>query len=82
MAEGSTGGTRAGGEAQSDSFTKREKANEDFYIRQQEKEKYIYTTTTEAAKLGTAKLSEQQRHLEELSKHIDEMAKEGGGEKN
>ncbi|MCJ1418144.1 hypothetical protein MMC32_004489 [Xylographa parallela] len=55
MAEGSTGGTRAGGEAQgaaklltsiladSDSFTKREKANEDFYIRQQEKEKYIYT---------------------------------------
>ncbi|MCJ1436838.1 hypothetical protein MMC27_006220 [Xylographa pallens] len=91
MAEGSTGGTRAGGEAQGDSFTKREKANEDFYIRQQEKEKYIYTTL-EAAKLGTdivsglmalkAKLGEQQRHLEELSKHIDEMAKESGGEKN
>jgi len=73
MAEGSTGGTRAGGEAQGDSFTKREKANEDFYIRQQEKEKLM------ALK---AKLGEQQRHLEELSKHIDEMAKESGGEKN
>ncbi|MCJ1291700.1 hypothetical protein MMC34_003245 [Xylographa carneopallida] len=73
MAEGSTGGTRAGGEAQGDSFTKREKANEDFFIRKQEKEKLLQLK---------AKLADQQKHLEELSKHIDELAKEGGGEKN
>jgi len=73
MVEGATGGTRAGGAAQGDSFSKREKANEDYYVRQKEKEKLMSLK---------AKLGEQQKHLEELSKHIDEMAKEGGGEKN
>ncbi|MCJ1401903.1 hypothetical protein MMC11_005120 [Xylographa trunciseda] len=48
MVEGATGGTRAGGEAQGDSFSKREKANEDYYVRQKEKEKYTHSTTEAA----------------------------------
>lgn len=39
MAEGDTGAPRSGGQAQGDAFTKREKASEDYYVRQQEKEK-------------------------------------------
>ena len=38
-AEGDTGSTRSGGAAQGDAFTKREQASEDYYVRQQEKEK-------------------------------------------
>ena len=41
MVEGATGSGagRAGGAAQGDAFTKREKANEDFYVKEKEKEK-------------------------------------------
>lgn len=39
MAGGDTGATRSGGAAAGDAFTKREKANEDFYVRDQEKQK-------------------------------------------
>lgn len=39
MAEGDTGAPRSGGAAQGDAFTKREQASEDYYVRQQEKEK-------------------------------------------
>lgn len=39
MAEGDTGATRSGGAAQSDAFSKREKANEDYYVREEEKKK-------------------------------------------
>lgn len=39
MAEGDTGAPRSGGSAQGDAFTKREQASEDYYVRQQEKEK-------------------------------------------
>ena len=39
MAEGDTGSTRSGGAAQGDAFTKREQANEDYYVREQEKKK-------------------------------------------
>ena len=38
-AEGDTGAPRSGGAAQGDAFTKREQASEDYYVRQQEKEK-------------------------------------------
>jgi hypothetical protein len=38
-AEGDTGAPRSGGSAQGDAFTKREQASEDYYVRQQEKEK-------------------------------------------
>lgn len=39
MAEGDAGAPRSGGAAQSDAFTKREKANEDFYVKEEEKKK-------------------------------------------
>lgn len=39
MAGGDTGATRSGGAAQGDAFTKREKANEDYYVRDQERQK-------------------------------------------
>ncbi|CCC06411.1 hypothetical protein SMACR_00626 [Sordaria macrospora] len=58
---------------QGDAFQRREKANEDFAIRQREKEKLL-----ELKK----KLSEQKKHLQTLSDHIDEITKEQGGKKN
>ncbi|KAI9817236.1 MAG: hypothetical protein M1827_001349 [Pycnora praestabilis] len=73
MAEGSTGGSRAGGEASGDAFTKREKANEDFYVKQKEKEKLL---------LLKKKLQEQRAHLDELDKHIEDLTKEQGGEQH
>lgn len=39
MAEGDTGAPRSGGAAQGDAFTKREQASEDYYVREQEKQK-------------------------------------------
>lgn len=39
MAEGDTGATRSGGAAQADAFSKREKANEDYYVKEEEKKK-------------------------------------------
>lgn len=39
MAEGDAGSPRSGGAAQSDAFTKREKANEDYYVKEEEKKK-------------------------------------------
>jgi len=75
MSEGSTGSgfSRAGGEAQGDSFTKREKANEDFYVRKKELEKLAALKE---------KLKQQRQHLDELDKHIEEYTKEQGGEHN
>ncbi|RPB04543.1 hypothetical protein L873DRAFT_1666945 [Choiromyces venosus 120613-1] len=73
--EGATGsGTaRPGGEAAGDAFTKREKANEDFYVREQEKQKLL---------LLKEKLANQRKHLDDLDRHIDELTREQGGEKN
>ncbi|KAI1083150.1 mitochondrial ATPase inhibitor, IATP-domain-containing protein [Whalleya microplaca] len=72
MASGDTGAPpKTGG--QGDAFQKREKANEDFAIRQREKEKLL-----ELRK----KLHEQQNHLQRLSDHIDELTKNQGGENN
>ncbi|KAI9825635.1 MAG: hypothetical protein M1832_000979 [Thelocarpon impressellum] len=75
MAEGATGSgaSRAGGVASGDAYTKREKANEDFYVKEKEREKL----------LGLRKKLEQQRaHLAELDKHIEELTKDQGGEHN
>jgi len=72
MAAGDTGAPRAGG-GQGDAFTKREKANEDYSIKQREKEKLL-----ELKK----KLGEQQDHLKKLQEHIDELSKSQGGEQN
>ncbi|KAF3009156.1 hypothetical protein G7054_g1665 [Neopestalotiopsis clavispora] len=72
MAAGDTGSPpKVGG--QGDAFQRREKANEDYAIRQREKEKLL-----ELKK----KLAEQQQHLKTLSDHIDELTKEQGGEHN
>ncbi|RFU79109.1 atpase inhibitor, iatp, mitochondria [Trichoderma arundinaceum] len=72
MSEGDTGAPpKTGG--QGDAFQRREKASEDYAIRQREKEKLL-----ELKK----KLHEQQEHLQRLAKHIDEITKEQGGEQN
>ncbi|KAJ5605454.1 hypothetical protein N7510_008235 [Penicillium lagena] len=56
-----------------DQFTRREAAEEAMYIRKQEVEK-----------LDTLrkKMKEQQKHLNELDKHIEEFTKGQGGEQN
>ncbi|KAI0533571.1 mitochondrial ATPase inhibitor, IATP-domain-containing protein [Xylaria digitata] len=72
MSEGDTGAPpKTGG--QGDAFQRREKASEDYAIRQREKEKLV-----ELRK----KIHEQKDHLQKLSDHIDELTKEQGGEKN
>lgn len=68
---GETGAPRATG--QGDSFTKREKANEDLAIRNREKEKLL-----ELKK----KIAEQHEHLKKLEDHIEELSKTQGGEQN
>ncbi|KAI1261100.1 putative mitochondrial ATPase inhibitor [Xylariaceae sp. FL1019] len=70
MAAGDTGAPpKMGGSG--DAFQKREKANEDYQIRQRENAKLL-----ELRK----KLHEQQDHLKKLSDHIDELTKSQGGE--
>jgi len=73
--EGATGSgfSRPGGEHSGDSFTKRERAAEELYIREQEKLKL---------KELKAKLQQQRKHLDELDRHVDELAKSSGGEQN
>ncbi|KAI5843990.1 mitochondrial ATPase inhibitor, IATP-domain-containing protein [Morchella snyderi] len=73
--EGSTGSgfSRPAGEAAGDAFTKREKAAEDFYVRQQEKVKLLQLKE---------KLKQQRKHLDELDAHIEELTRDQGGEKN
>ncbi|KAF3768945.1 hypothetical protein M406DRAFT_337263 [Cryphonectria parasitica EP155] len=72
MAAGDTGAPPKG-LGQADAFQKREKANEDYAIRQREKEKLL-----ELKK----KLAEQQAHLKQLEAHINEITKDQGGEHN
>jgi len=60
MGEGDTGAPpKMGG--QGDAFQRREKANEDYTIRQREKEKLLSLKK---------KLAEQQQHLDRLSAHM------------
>ncbi|TRX97831.1 hypothetical protein FHL15_001041 [Xylaria flabelliformis] len=72
MAAGDTGAPpKTGG--QGDAFQRRERANEDYAIRQREKEKLLELRR---------KINEQQDHLKKLSDHIDELTREQGGEHN
>ncbi|KAI0012097.1 mitochondrial ATPase inhibitor, IATP-domain-containing protein [Xylariaceae sp. FL0662B] len=72
MAGGDTGAPpKTGGPG--DAFQRRERAQEDYTIRQREKEKLL-----ELRK----KLREQQAHLQKLADHIDELTKDQGGEHN
>ncbi|KAK9368114.1 mitochondrial ATPase inhibitor, IATP-domain-containing protein [Lipomyces kononenkoae] len=64
--EGATGAPRSGGEKQSDTFTKREKAQEDLYVRQ-----------VEAQKLKALReaLKKQREHLDDIEAHLDALEK-------
>lgn len=66
MAEGDTGGSRSGGAAQGDAFTKREKANEDYYVREQEKQKLEALKKKIAD--GEAQLAQDRKDAEALGK--------------
>lgn len=66
MAEGDAGAPRSGGAASSDSFTKREQANEDFYVKQQEREKL------EALK---KKIADSEEQLAKDRKQAEDMGK-------
>ena len=68
-AAGDTGAPRSGGAAQGDSFTKREQANEDYYVKQQEKQKL------EALK---KKIADSEAQLAQDRKDVEEMTKKGG----
>ncbi|KAI9892937.1 MAG: hypothetical protein M1814_000821 [Vezdaea aestivalis] len=62
MAGGDTGAPRSsGGKTSTDAFTKREKASEDLYVREQEKAKLL-----EVRK----KLAESQKHVQEIEEHL------------
>lgn len=67
QAEGDTGAPRSGGAAQGDAWTKREQASEDYYVRQQEREKL------EALK---KKIADKEA---EVAKDREEMEKLGKG---
>ncbi|KAK3383246.1 mitochondrial ATPase inhibitor, IATP-domain-containing protein [Lasiosphaeria ovina] len=72
MSAGDTGAPpKLGG--QGDAFQRREKASEDYAIKQREKEKLMQLKK---------KLEEQKAHLQQLSDHIDEITKNQGGEHN
>jgi len=64
---GSVGGIRPGGSAQGDSFSKREKAAEDKYIREREAEKL---------KLLRERLKKHEEQLDELEKSIKDIGKD------
>ena len=66
MAEGDTGAPRSGGSAQSDAWTKRETASEDYYVRQQEKQKL------EALR---QKIAEKEADIAKDRKEAEEMMK-------
>merc|ERR1711977_756613 len=70
MAEGDTGAIRAGGAAASDAFSKREKASEDKWIREEEER----TSTHEGARVVHRRDDEDlwQRRREELKSWQDE----------
>ncbi|ELR06293.1 hypothetical protein, variant [Pseudogymnoascus destructans 20631-21] len=71
MGAGDTGAVRPTG--QTDAFQKREKAQEDYAIRQREKEKLL-----ELKK----RLEKSQDHIKKLEQDIDEYTKSQGGEQN
>lgn len=66
MAEGDTGAPRSGGAAQGDAFTKREQASEDYYVKQQEKQKLEALRKKIADK--EADLAKDRKEAEKLTK--------------
>jgi hypothetical protein len=74
----------------SDSFTKREAAAENLFIRQKEMERYNsnpwsavpHADGVHSLKNLKEKLRIQRQHLDELDKHIKELEKESGGEQH
>ncbi|KAF2454615.1 mitochondrial ATPase inhibitor, IATP-domain-containing protein [Lineolata rhizophorae] len=75
MSAGDTGSgfSRPGGERSGDAYTRREKANEDLYIKEEEKRKLMQLKE---------KITAQRKHMDELEKHIDDLTKEQGGEQH
>ena len=67
MAAGDTGAPRSGGVASSDSFTKREEASENMYIKQQEREKL---------RALKAKIAQQEKDLAQHKKEVEEIEKQ------
>ncbi|RJE27517.1 hypothetical protein PHISCL_00103 [Aspergillus sclerotialis] len=62
MAAGDTGAPKSRGHlAGKDQFTRREEANENYYVRKHEQEKYDDLH---------AKMKESQKHMKELEKHM------------
>ena len=68
-AEGDAGAPRSGGAAQSDAFTKREQASEDYYVREQEKEKLAALKK---------KIADSEAQLAQDRKDVEEITKRGG----
>jgi hypothetical protein len=66
MAAGDTGATRPGGVQSSDSFQKREAAQEGLYIHQKEQEKLLALKK---------KIEEQRTHLNELEDNLEKITK-------
>ncbi|KAJ5171949.1 hypothetical protein N7492_004542 [Penicillium capsulatum] len=74
MGAGDTGAPKAHGfQSEKDQFRRREAAAEALYIKEQEMEKI---------KLLRQKLKEQRTHMDELDKHLEELANSQGGEQN
>jgi len=73
--ETGSGSSRVGGERAGDAFTKRESAQEEIWVREEEKRKL--------AELR-AKLDAQEKHIKDLKNSIDGMMKKeyGGGEQH
>lgn len=69
MAEGDAGAPRSGGAAQGDAFTKREQASEDYYVRQQERQKL------EALK---KKIADQEAALAKDREEVEQLNKKQG----
>ncbi|VVT51474.1 uncharacterized protein SAPINGB_P003108 [Magnusiomyces paraingens] len=69
--EGATGAPRAAGS--SDSFNKREKAVEDLYVRQLEKEKLAALRAS--LKKQKESLAEVEKHLDQISENIETETK-------
>ena len=66
MAEGDAGAPRSGGSAQGDAFTKREQASEDYYVKNQEREKL------EALK---KKIADQEAALAKDREEVEKISK-------
>jgi hypothetical protein len=79
LAEGDTGATRRGGSAQGDTWTRREKAAEDLYIRQREKD--IMKMLREKIKAQEAILEEDRRVLAGMEDQYGHAVEEGEGRK-